>query len=143
MRRETIKLTLDLTVADNKRRLLSTVGILTGMYDVALAPRRPTRSLRQNAAWWGLIVQPFYEFLRDQDIDISDPEQAHAILREKLLRVAVVSRRTGEVIAWRTRSTTELNTNEFAELYDKAQVWLADQFGIVVPDPDPQTVGAA
>lgn len=136
--RPTIKFpALDMDNREIKRRLVTEVGALTGMYEVELKPKRSTRTLKQNAAWWALVVEPLFRFLRAQEYDIYDPDQAHEMLKVKLLRIAVVCERTGEVLGYRTRSTTELSTTEFADLYDRARAWLDDKFGIQIPDPDP------
>lgn len=137
MARESIKLPLNLSVLDNKRRLVSQIGILDGWYDVSLMPRRPTRSLRQNAWYFSCIAAALAQYLSDQDYDVTTTDQAHELLKARFLKVAVTNKRTGEVLQNRVRSTTELTTEEFSDYCERCRTWLADFFGIIVPDPDP------
>ncbi len=123
--------------ADIKRRLCAFVGRLQGPYEVEFRPRRNTRSLQQNRAYWALVVEPFFEFLREQDYEISSRDMAHELLRAKLLTVDVTNPETGEVIGSRVRSTTELSTEEFSRYFDDCRHWLLDFFGIVTADPEP------
>lgn len=124
---------------DIKRRFLIWAGRLTGDYELDIQPRRATRSNRQLRWWWPCVVGPFYEFLREQDWDITCADDAHDLLREKFLRVpAAHDLNTGEVLAWRTKRTKELDTAEFAEFAEKCRDWLVTQFGIVTMDPDPE-----
>jgi hypothetical protein len=102
-----------------------------------LIPRRPTRTLAQNAYWHGVIVESLRQFLAAQDYENCDHDFAHEILKEKFLRVPVYSPRTGAVMCYRTRSTADLDTAEFTDLIERARAWLADRFNVVVPDPVP------
>lgn len=132
MARHAVKTFLDFNDVARKRRFMSWVGTLQGEYEVNIIPRRTRRTLAQNRLWHSQVVEPFYEFLREQDYEICDPEQAHSILKEKFLRVEVVNKVTGEVLGWRTKSTTELSVDEFSRLIEVSTVWLADMFGIVI-----------
>ncbi len=108
------------------------IGRLRGLYELKIEPRRDIRTTAQNRLWWSQVVEPFYEFLKDQDYEIVDPEQAHSLLKEKFLRVPVVNKENGEEIGWRTRSTTELTVEEFSDLVERSTVWLAEMFGVVI-----------
>lgn len=141
MPRPTFKLTLDCSDAEKKARAVrefaAFVGKATGVYEFDGEPKKNTRSLQQNKWYWGVIVQLFYEFLRDQDYEITSPDAAHGFIAAKLLREELINPATGEVIGRRIRSTTELSTAEFSDYCERARAWLADFFGIVCPDPDP------
>lgn len=128
---------LDLDNRDLKRRFWSWVGTLSGYYEVRIEPRRLTRSQRQNAWYRGFIVAPFFEFLTDQDEEITDPDQAHRILSREFLTVPVVNKRTGEVITTRVRSTTELSIEEMHDYCERCRAWLAKMFDIPTIDPEP------
>ena len=121
-----------------KRQLLTHLGALTGPWWVELKPWRPRRSNLQNAYWHAVIVKGFFEFLRTQDYSISKPEQAHYLLCAKLLPTeTVVNKSTGEVMGDLVRTSSQLTTAEFTDLIDRALIYLADMFGIVLPLPDP------
>lgn len=132
MARPRVKTFVNFSDVERKRRFLTWVGTLKDEYEVDLQPRRATRTLAQNRLWWSQVVEPFYEFLREQDYEIIDPEQAHSILKEKFLRVAVINKETGEELGYRTKSTTELSVEEFSALVESSATWLADQFSIVI-----------
>ena len=131
MERASINELIDLNDRNAKRKLLADIGPLQGIYEIKIEPRRLTRTLAQNRLWHVAIVKPFYQFLHAQDYDISHQDQAHALLKEKFLRVPVVNKTTGEEFGWRTRSTTELDIAEFCWLVDAAAAWLDQTFGVI------------
>lgn len=135
MPRPAIKTIIDCDVPDNKRRLMSQIGTLSGLYRVDMEPARNVRSNRQNAYYWAAIVSAFAQFLTEQDYDITGPDEAHEFLKARFLAVTVTCRTTGEVIGRRVRSTTELDTAQFSEYCERCRAWLAEFFHIVVPDP--------
>jgi hypothetical protein len=135
MPRQSIKLHLDLSVSDNKRRLIQSIGTLTGQYEVNIEPRRLTRSNAQNAWYWACITPALAEYLAQQDYDGCDPDTAHEILKDKFLRVPMVNKASGEMLGYRTRSTTELSTVEFSDYCERCRAWMLDFFGIIVSDP--------
>jgi hypothetical protein len=118
-----------------QRNLLNTIRAMRGTIRVSFCQHRPRRSDRQNKFYWPCFVQPFAEFLREQGEILTD-EEAHELLKAKFLRRTVVDRRTGQPVGVAIRSTTDLNTAEFNEYLDRCAYWLADMFGIVVPEPD-------
>jgi hypothetical protein len=132
MARPKVKTFIDFDDTSRKRNFMNWIGRLKGLYELRIEPRRDIRTTAQNRLWWSQVVEPFYEFLKDQDYEIVDPEQAHSLLKEKFLRVPVVNKGTGEEIGWRTRSTTELTVEEFSDLVERSTVWLAEMFGVVV-----------
>lgn len=137
MARQSVKAILNLDDRDMKRRFIGWIGTLAGAYEVDVKPRRDTRSLRQNAWYWSCIVAPLADFLAAQDYELCSIGDAHEILKAKFLTDPVVNPATGEVVASRTRSTTDLTTAEFANYCDRARAWLWDFFGIHTNDPEP------
>lgn len=128
---------VDFSNTDAKRALLSRLGALRGRYRVEVVKFRPRRSLAQNAYYWGCITTPLANWLSEQEAEPVEPEAAHGILAAKFLTIDVVDKRTGEVLGQRVRSTTELSTLEFMDYCERARAWLAEFFGIIVPDPLP------
>lgn len=141
--RRKIEGVFDLDEADLKRRVLSLIGSMFGRYTVSVLPWRGTRSQQQNRWYWACVCQPLAEYLSEQDYDVTTADEAHEILRARFLAVSVVNRKTGERLCRRVRSTTELDTAEFAEYCERCRAWLGDFFGIIVPDPDPSWRTAA
>lgn len=116
-----------------KRRFMQKVQTMTGLWEIQMKPRRFTRSLSQNSYYWAAVVSPFTDWLRSEwgDNDIS-LEQAHEVLKEKVLGTKeLLNKQTGEVIEI-TRSSKVLDTAEFCEFIDKAAAFLAEFAGIVV-----------
>lgn len=125
---------IDFDEPREKGLVLAFIRGLTGKHRVEIVRYRKRRSDLQNRLYWVAVVEPFADFLRQQDLDYR-PEQAHEILKFKFLKTVCVNPKTGELIAERTRSTTELNTAEFVEYIEKCVAWLADMFDIVVKLP--------
>lgn len=137
MPRPILKMFMSMDSADNKRRLIASIGTLRGEYEVDIQPRRTTRSLAQNRWYRGSIAAEFAKYLAEQEYDGCSPEQAHRIMADKFLRVPLIDKSTGEEIGHYVRSTTELSTVEMMEYCERCRVWLADMFFIVISDPDP------
>ena len=122
---------------DQKRKLLIHLGTLRGRWRVEIKPDRAQRSSAQNRWYWSCLATPLAQYLSEQDYDITSAEQAHEILRARFLTVDVVNRATGEVVGQRVRSSTELDTAQFADFCERSRTWMADFFNIIVPDPEP------
>ena len=118
-----------------KRKLMSAIGVLSGMYEVKIQPKRDTRSLRANGYYFSCVLKPFFEFLRDQETESIDTDQAHEILKRNILgeKMVTVNKTTHRV----PPSTRKMNVEEFADYVYRARVWLATYVGIETPDPDP------
>lgn len=137
MAREKISTCLNMDEPENKRRLMSKVGLLRGWWEVEISPRRNTRSLQQNKWYWSQIVAPLAEYLSDQDYNVTTSEEAHELLKARFLATTVFCKRTGDVLCRRVRSTTELTTEEFADYCERCRAWLSDFFNLQIQDPDP------
>jgi hypothetical protein len=105
-----------------------------GSIRIEIMEHRPRRTDRQNRYYWPCFVQPLAEFLREQG-DLTEDEEAHELIKAKFLRKTIVNKKTGEVMEY-VGSTTDLTTKEFNEYLNRVAFWLADMFGIVVPDPN-------
>jgi hypothetical protein len=105
-----------------------------GAIRIEIMEHRPRRTDRQNRYYWPCFVQPLADFLREQG-DLTEDEEAHELIKAKFLRKTIVNKKTGEVMEY-VGSTTDLTTKEFNEYLDRVAFWLADMFGIVVPDPN-------
>lgn len=125
---------IDMSNARESSQFLNGLRRLRGKHRFEFVRYRPRRSDRQNKYYWPCFVVPFADFLRDQGEQVTDL-QAHELLKHKFLRQTVVDKRTGEAMDY-TRSTTELDTAEFNRFLDDCAAWLADMFGIIVPEPD-------
>lgn len=137
MPRPSYKGVLNLNEPSIKQRLMSFVGKLTDFYEIDIKPRRSTRSLKQNAWYWACLVQPFYEFLKEQDYEITEND-AHEILRMRFVgNKTIPNKKTGEVLVEHRISTTELTTEQFSDYCEKCRDFLAQYIKYIAPDPDP------
>ena len=137
MPRAIIKMFMSMDSAENKRRLMQSIGALRGEYEVDIQPRCTTRSNAQNRYYWSCIIRAFAEFLASQDYEGCSDDAVHETLKDKFLRVPMIDPASGEEIGHRVKSTTELSTVEMMDYCYRCRAWLADFFFIVVPDPDP------
>ena len=131
----------DFDDATQRRTTLAHLVALRGRWRLTLTPFRVRRTDAQNAYYWAVIVELFYEFLRAQDWSISSPTDAHEILKSKFLTVDVVHPQTGETIGQRVRSTTELNVEQMSDYLERCRHWLQEFFGLVLPDAEVRAHG--
>lgn len=107
------------------------------VYELALSRKRMTRSQRANAYYFAAVATPFYEFLRAQEWDIRDVEEAHRLLKYRLLTAPpLVDPTTGEAVLEREPETHAMEGPEFADYIARARAYLWDVYGIPTYEPD-------
>lgn len=116
-----------------KRKLMTSVGALGGLYEVKMRPKRDTRSTRANAYYFAAVVKPFFEFLRDQEPTITEPIQAHTELKRQILGTMVIN--IGSTQARVVKTTHKMDMNQFWDYVERARAWLATQVGVTTLDP--------
>lgn len=127
---------INMSDAAAKRELMIQIGRLTGLYEFYLKPRKRTRTLDQNKYYWGAVVQPFTEWLRENWGDILiDKEQAHEMLKVKILGLTEKQLPLGEIVTMIPHSKT-LKTDEFWQYVEKCSQWLEEFTGIIVLPPE-------
>lgn len=139
------ELIVNLSEPREQNMLVGLLRGLRGMHRITIKLFRPKRSDPQNNAYFGMIVEPFAEWLMEKHGEARpNIEKAHAILKDANLRTHVVDE-NGEVMTnlsgdplMRTMSTTELDTDGFSKYFDDCRALLAELCGIDVPDPDPE-----
>ena len=108
-------------------------GMKDGEVLIRIERLRATRSQRQNAWYWGVIVQLLAEHTG------YTPDEMHEVLKAKFIpkRFAVCDG-NGEVRDELVvgGSSAALNTVEFGEYCDAIRQWAASDLGLVIPDPD-------
>lgn len=123
---------LNLDDVETKKRLMSKIGRLRGLHEITIKPRRKARSLNQNSYYWVAVVSPFREWLRDEWQEEVSLEQAHEMLKHKILGAKeLTDKETGEIIEI-PPSSRDLDVHEFAEFIEGCARWLAEFTGIVV-----------
>lgn len=116
-----------------KRRLMSKIGTMKGLWEVSLRPRKKTRSLNANAYYWSAYVHPWTEWMRDEWGDPTiTTEQAHIELKKAVLGTKeLIKKDTGDVIEL-VPTTHDMDKDDFGIYLDKAAEFLASFAGIVV-----------
>lgn len=85
---------------------------------------RLPRSKPQNDYYWAVIVRTLAEEFGYREDETHDTIK-YLFLREQPLNKPV-----------HIKSTTELNTKEAEELYEKIRTWAAMEYGIYIPEPN-------
>ncbi len=93
---------------------------------------RNTRTQRQNRAWHGIVVPIFMVCYGER----YNHEAAHYTLLG-LIHYDVSADINGKLTR-SIRPSHNLSTVEFNELYQKAQQYMAEEYQMDVPDPDPE-----
>lgn len=115
-----------------KRRFMQGVQGMKGLWEIHMKPRKRTRSLSQNAYYFVAVCQPFRDWLREEWQENVTTEQAHEMLKRKILGVKeLVDEKTGEVLEIAPTSHN-LDVRDFAEYIEGCARWLAEFCGVVV-----------
>lgn len=141
MAREELETMMDLSSPDNRRKLMVTIGRLTGMYQVSLKPRRITRTNAQNSYVWGVVYESVRAGIREAWGEDLSADEVHLMMRARFLERPVVNRETGEVQQVIAGSTAALSVSEFAEYIDKIVQFAAEFLNVTVPPADPMYAG--
>lgn len=108
-------------------------GMKDGEVLIRIERLRATRSGRQNAWYWGVIVQMLAEHTG------YTPDEMHEVLKAKFIpkRFAVADG-NGEIQDELVigGSSAQLNTVEFGEYCEAIRQWAADALHVVIPDPE-------
>jgi hypothetical protein len=96
----------------------------------ALSEIVPVRTNQQNRAWWGIMVPAFAEAYGDDNM-----EAAHYVLVRQV-HYEMVTDMKGRPHR-KCLPTHNLPKDEFSALWERAARFMAEEYGIAVPDPDP------
>lgn len=127
-------LVLDMDSLHNKRRLMSKIGKMSGLWEFQMRPRKKARSLNANSYYWAAYIPAWLEWLREAS---GEPwitaEQAHEALKKHVLGPKqIVNKETGEIIDEAAPTTHDMDSGEFAEYLDRAAEFMASFCNIVV-----------
>jgi hypothetical protein len=129
---------LDMDSLHNKRRLLTKIQNLKGVWEFQMRQRKSKRSLNANAYYWAAFIPGWLEWMREASGEpwIS-PEQAHEALVARVLGTTpIVNKETGEVIDEVRPRTSAMDSSEFGQYLDRAAEFLASFCSIVVLPPE-------
>lgn len=103
---------------------------------IAIYLRRKTRSLMQNAYYWGVVVPIVKDALVDQGWKVTNKE-AHDHLKSEFGKGELINETTGVILETRM-STAKMSTVRFMEYIADIQQWSAEYLNTVIPDPNQQ-----
>jgi len=101
---------------------------------VTFEERKTTRSNRQNRAFYGIVVKAFCEHMGYRFINARDKE---FVKDQILLGIGhyEIRKGLGGKVVHEVKSTSNLDTRAFKELYEACQQ-LGAENGLVIPDPE-------
>lgn len=111
-------------------------GMRDGEVTLTIERKHATRSLSQNAYYWGVVVCRLHERLED---DGWTEDDVHDFLKAKFIpkKLSVVDG-NGEVkdefVVGGT--TTRLNKTEFGDYMNAIRQWAAEELDLNIPDPE-------
>jgi len=123
------KVTQGKLILENQSRFLVDLSRLEGKeIELTIRQKKSKRSLNQNSAYWGIMIEILSEC---EAFGGYTKDEIHDALRKEFL--SKIDPITGLT---KIRSTTSLNTKEFAEYYDTIQRWAAQFLNCYIPSPN-------
>ena len=101
--------------------------------EVAVKRRRATRSLQQNAYYWGVVVELISEHTG------YTPDETHDALKALFIPKRLAVQNGNGVICNEIvigGSTRQMNKLEFGDYMESIRRWAAETLDVVIPDPD-------
>jgi len=103
---------------------------------VTVERKKRSRSVEQNAYYWGVVVPMAQSGLNDTGYR-ADKLTTHTLLKTLFLKQEIVNEQTGEILN-AVGSTSKLSTVQFMEFIADVQRWAAEFLSIEIPDPGEQ-----
>ena len=111
---------------DNPHKYLVRIAALEGKkVELILRQQKAKRSIRQNSAYWGIVIEILSNHLG------YDKDSMHDALKVKF--ASRVDPETGLTI---TESTAKMDTKRFIEYYESIQRWAAEFLNCYLPSPN-------
>jgi hypothetical protein len=105
---------------------------------VTIAKYKRQRSRRQNAYYWGVIVEHVFDMFVEYGNDVTK-EDVHQYLKEHIGKLFKEIEGPGGEIKTIIRSSTELSTIEWEDYCERCRAWSAE-LGRVIPLPNEMAV---
>lgn len=115
-------------VLDNERHFLGMIGTFedTPKVRIIIEKERGTRTQRQNAYYWGIVLKYIGEYMGEREEDL------HEIFKARFLKTKRVWRGADITIL---KSTSDLTSDEFGIYIDQV-IQEGAELGVVVPMAD-------
>jgi hypothetical protein len=137
MAREEINTMMDLSQDSEKDRLSLAISKIGGWRRVIIKEEGNGRTNPQLRFYWAICVPMYLLYLTEYcGWEISNTGEAHEAAKTRWLSVPIVSKKTGEVVRYRVRSTGKLSSSEMADYMENVRSEIA-AVGYWTPDPDP------
>lgn len=106
-------------------------------FQITIEKKKKSRSLNQNAYYWGVVIPSVRAGLHDLGMKLSRQE-VHELLKLKFLKKEIINEKTGEVFEY-IGGSSELTTSEFMDFIADIQQFASEYLNIVIPSPNEQT----
>lgn len=126
---------IDFDHAEQRKMFNGWVRSLHGPHKVKITKCRPTRTLPQNAWYWGCVLPAVAAGLEEAWGERLTAEDTHEYLKAKFNYRTIVNRETGEVLGKVPCSTATLNTADFGEYLDEIIQFAAEFLKVEIPQP--------
>ena len=104
--------------------------------EICVQKKRKSRSVFQNAYYWGVVVPLVCDGLKDAGW-LFGKQETHDLLKAKFLQIEKVNEASGEIIK-SIGTTTSITTSEMMDYIASIQQWAAEFLGVEIPDPNQQ-----
>ena len=108
--------------------------------EITIKQYRNTRTCRQNAYYWGVVIPYIKEWFQTTHGITYHPDELHHALKMevgKMTKAIILPNNSIHIIV---DSTTRLSTVQFEEYLETLRVWCAEQ-GLVIPMPNEASEG--
>ena len=102
-----------------------------------LKPLRKTRSISQNAYYWGVVIPIWQNILQSEWGEFYSKEETHEFLKYNCNYVEKVNMGTGEIIRL-SKSTTQNSTTDQEEFHLKCRQLAEEMFSVIIALPNEQ-----
>lgn len=104
---------------------------------VTIEKNKKTRSIQQNAYYWGVVLPIVQQGLYDATGETRDLNSIHYKILLPLFAPdrEIINKETGEVINEKMTSS-EMSTTDFMEYKQDIQKWSAEFLNVQIPDPN-------
>ena len=102
-----------------------------------LKPFRNTRSVSQNAYYWGVVIPIWQNILKTEWGEFYSKEETHEFLKYNCNYLEKVNTDTGEIIRL-SKSTTQNTTSDQEDFHLKCRQLAEEMFSVIIPLPNEQ-----
>jgi len=136
MAREEIKMMMDLSDRECKRRLQVSIATMQGLYEISIVPRRATITTEQRGYYFGVVLECVRLGIKEAWGEDTTIDECHIGMKAMFLSKPIVNRETGEVQMMTSASIAGLDVMQMAEYIDKIIKFAAEMLNVPVPPPD-------